>query len=88
MTEDARHKLNEVLKMVISILGGAILTLLFTTLNKTESNTERIAKLEAIVEPLKNVSSDISWLKATADRNVSTLDRIEKEIMQHINGGK
>lgn len=84
MTENTKHNLSEILKVIISILGGAILTLLFSTMNKTENNTERIARLEIIVEPLKTIPSDVAWLKATADRNVSTLDRIEKKFDAHI----
>lgn len=88
MTDETKKRFSDVLRVVISIMGGAILTLLFQTANKTDSNTERIAKLEAIIEPMKTVSSDVAWLKATADRNVSTLDRIEKKIDEHINKGK
>jgi hypothetical protein len=84
MTDDTRHRYSEILKTVITLMAGAIMTLLLTTINKTESNTERIAKLEMIVEPLKTIPADVSWLKATADRNVSTLDRIEKKFDQHL----
>jgi hypothetical protein len=84
MTEQARHNIRELFKVGLSLLGGAILTLMLSTMNETRSNTERIARLEAVVEPLKTVSADIAWLKATADRNVQSLDRIEKKIDEHV----
>lgn len=86
MTETTKRNLNEFLKVGISLMGGAILTLMFTTINETRSNTERIARLEAVVEPMKSVSADVAWLKATADRNVQSLDRIEKKIDAHVEG--
>ena len=88
MTEQTKHTAQEVLKIIISIVGGGILTLLFTTLNETRNNTERIAKVEAVIEPLKSVQGDVAWLKATADRNVLALDRIEKKLDTHMVAGK
>ena len=84
MTEAGKHTWAELFKVILSLIGGAILTLLFSTMSETRGNTERIARLEAIVEPMRNVQADVSWLKATADRNVQSLERIEKKLDSHM----
>jgi hypothetical protein len=88
MTEQGKFHIREVTKVIISVLGGAIVTLMLSTMNETRNNTERIARIEAIVEPLKTVQADIAWLKATADRNVQALDRIEQKIDMHTKDDK
>jgi hypothetical protein len=81
---ESRIRFGDIVKTVITLVMGAIITLLLSNVAKIDSNTERIARIEAIIEPLKNVSADIAWLKANAERNVSTLDRIEKKVDAHV----
>lgn len=72
-----------VVKILVSIIGGGLLTLLFTTLSTVNVNSQRISKLEAIVEMQGNIVTDVAALKVIADRNAQAIGRIEGLLTEH-----
>lgn len=86
-----RQTFGVVLRTLATALIGGVITLLFMTMQTQNSISQRISRLEAIVDPLNSMrndvvdlKSDVSALKSTAQRNVEALDRIEKKIDAHM----
>ena len=72
------------LKILLGIIGGGLLTLLFSTINTVHLDSQRIAKLEAIAEIQINMVTDVAALKVMSETNTLGISRIETAISEHM----
>lgn len=88
MTEIAKDKWGRITQTVIAMLGGAILTMMFTTANETKANTSDIAVIKAQVQPLIGINERLSSLEIKADRNYDMLIRVQTAMETHVSKDK
>jgi hypothetical protein len=81
-------KNGNLIKIIVAVILTALVAFIFSTANKVDVNSQRISRLETLIEPLRSVPADVAALRTTGDRNKDSLDRIEKKLDAHMDKGK
>lgn len=84
MTDEQKAKWGVLFRTVATAIGGGLLTLLFMTLQTQNSNSQRISRLEGIVEMMKDTPQKLAELTTKADRNYDLLQETHRLMIEHI----